>query len=60
MRDEKKIIRDEFLYNFFLPLRQKYEEKLDEYEAMWPLKENDMAAEDKVIDHVYHYGEMQK
>ena len=29
VRDEKKIIRDEFLYNFFMPLREKYEEKLD-------------------------------
>lgn len=29
IRDEKKIVRDEFLKNFYLPLRRKYEEKID-------------------------------
>ena len=58
VRDEKKIIRDEFLFNFFLPLRQKYEQNMDQYEALWPLKEADMAPQDQTVDHVYHYGEL--
>jgi len=29
IRDEKKIVRDEFLFNFFLPLRHKYEERIE-------------------------------
>jgi len=60
VRDEKKIIRDEFLFNFFTPLREKYEANMDQYEALWPLKESDMAEEDQVVDHVYHYGELLK
>lgn len=28
VRDEKRVIRDEFLDNFFIPLRQKYEENI--------------------------------
>lgn len=29
VRDEKKVVRDEFLNNFFLPLRRRYEENID-------------------------------
>lgn len=60
IRDEKKIVRDEFLNNFFIPLRQKYEEKMDQYEALWPLKDEQMAPEHQVIDHVYNYGDLLK
>jgi len=60
VRDEKKIIRDEFLNNFFLPLRRKYEQNLEQYEELWPLKEDKMAAEEQVVEHVYHYGEVKK
>jgi len=46
VRDEKKVVRDEFLQNFFLPLRRKYEEKIDQYEALWPLTDEHYAAEE--------------
>lgn len=60
VRDEKKVVRDEFLNNFFLPLRRKYEQNMEQYEALWPLKDSQMAAEEQTVDHVYHYGELQK
>ena len=60
IRDEKKVIRDEFLNNFFLPLRRKYEQNIEQYEALWPLKDNQMADEEQTVDHIYHYGELQK
>lgn len=60
VRDEKRVIRDEFLHNFFLPLRQKYEENIAQYEALWPLKEEQMADEDVTVDHVYNYGDLKK
>ena len=46
VRDEKKVIRDEFLHNFFIPLRRKYEENMHLYEALWPLKGEIMAPEE--------------
>ena len=60
VRDEKKIIRDEFLFNFFIPLRTKYEENIEQYEAMWPLKDEQMADEMQTVEHVYNYGDLQK
>ena len=60
VRDEKRVIRDEFLFNFFLPLRQKYEENIAQYEALWPLKDEQMADEDVTVDHVYNYGDLKK
>ena len=58
VRDEKKLVRDEFLNNFFLPLRRKYEENMEQYEALWPLKDSMMAEQDVIVDHVYHYGDL--
>ena len=58
VRSEKKVVRDEFLENFFLPLRRKYEENIEQYEALFPVKEEHLAAEDQVIDHVYNYGDL--
>ena len=60
VRDEKKVVRDEFLNNFFLPLRRKYEQNIEQYEALWPLKDSDMAEQDQVVDHIYHYGDLLK
>jgi len=42
-RVKKHHIRTEFLENFWLAQRAKYEEDMDKYEAMWPLKEKDYA-----------------
>lgn len=53
IREDKKVIRDEFIYNFFLPLRRKYEENIEQYEALWPLKDDEMEPELHTFDHVY-------
>ena len=60
IRNEKKVVRDEFLNNFWLPLRRKYEQNMDQYEELWPLKDQDYAAEEQTVEHVYNYGELQK
>lgn len=39
---KKKTIRDEFMDNFFLPLRHKYEADIEKYIELWPLKEDQM------------------
>ena len=43
---KKKAIRDEFLDNFWLPLRRKYESNIDKYIALWPLKDDQFAEEE--------------
>ena len=43
---KKKAIRDEFLDDFWLPLRRKYEQNIDKYMELWPLKEEQLAEED--------------
>ena len=58
VNEKKKAIRDEFLDNFFLPLRRKYEQNIDQYLALWPLKDDQMAEEEATITHVYQYGDL--
>lgn len=58
VRLKKKTIRDDFLNNFYLPLRRKYEADLDKYIKMWPLKESDMSEKEEVVTHVYNYGDL--
>ena len=55
INQKKKSVRDEFLANFFLPMRQKYENDMSKYQEMWPLKESDMAEEAVTVRHVYQY-----
>jgi hypothetical protein len=43
IKDKRKKIRDNFLDNFFLPLRKEYEDNMDKYKALFPLKDSDMA-----------------
>jgi len=42
---QRKQIRDDFLNNFFIPVRQEYEKNINKYKAIFPIKESDMAAE---------------
>ena len=51
-------MRDDFLNNFFLPLRQKYEDDIDQYQALFPLKEKDMNDEDREYKNIYQFGEV--
>ena len=60
-RVKKHHIRTEFLENFWLAQRAKYEEDMDKYEAMWPLKEKDYAEQNNgqaTLTHVYNYGDL--
>ena len=37
VKESKKTIRDDFLRNFFMPLRKEFEEQREQYEALWPI-----------------------
>lgn len=43
IKDKKKKIRDDFLENFFIPLRREYESNINQYKQLFPIKESDMA-----------------
>lgn len=45
IKDKRKIIRDDFLNNFFIPLRMEYESDIGKYQALFPIKEKDMSEE---------------
>ena len=42
-KEKKRIVREEFLNKFFLPLRRQYEENIGKYKAIFPIKETDIA-----------------
>jgi len=42
VKDQRKKIRDDFLDNFFLPLRMEYEKDIKKYENLFPIKENEI------------------
>lgn len=58
VRLKKKAIRDDFLNNFYIPLRKKYEADIDKYIKLWPLKDSDMSEKEEVVTHVYNYGDL--
>ena len=43
IKDQKKKVREEFLNQFFLPLRREFEAQKDKYESLWSIKPKDMA-----------------
>lgn len=57
IKDKRKKIRDDFLENFFIPLRKEYEEDIDEYKALWPLKESDFAEKKEETFNIFQYME---
>lgn len=60
IKDKRKKIRDDFLENFFMPLRQEYEENVDKYQALFPIKETDMNEEKVEQINIYQYMEEMK
>lgn len=42
VKDQRKKIRDDFLDNFFIPLRRQYEQDISKYQNLFPIKEADM------------------
>lgn len=55
IKDKRKKIRDDFLDNFFVPLRREYEENIDQYKALFPIKESDMAEKPETVINIYQY-----
>lgn len=55
VKDEKKKVREEFLADFFLPLRQEFEKNAKKYEALWPFKSDDYLPEPMEIEVIYAY-----
>jgi len=58
VKDEKKKIRDDFLDNFFIPLRKEYEKDMEKYIKIFPIKEADMAEEEPQTVHIYAYNDV--
>lgn len=55
VKESKKKVRDEFLSKFFIPLRKEFEETIDKYEELWPIKEKDMADQPVDIEIIYAF-----
>lgn len=53
IKDKKKKIRDDFLDNFFIPLRREYESQINEYKALFPIKESDFESKPEEITNIY-------
>ena len=45
LKDKRKDIREDFLNNFFIPMRQSYEKDINKYKALFPIKDTDMSEE---------------
>jgi len=58
VRIKKKAVRDDFLNNFYLPLRHKYEADMEKYIKLWPLKDTDMTEKEEIVIHVYNYCDL--
>lgn len=41
VKKQKREVMDEFLNNFFIPLRQEFEKNRQQFEAMFPIKKDD-------------------
>ena len=57
VKDQRKIVRDEFLANFFVPMRQRYEKDIEKYKALFPIKDKDMAEEEVTYYNIYAFKE---
>ena len=60
VKESKKKIRDDFLNNFFLPLRQEFESQKAQYEALWSIKAKDMTEEPVEIEIIYSFENVLK
>ena len=57
VKDKKKKIRDDFLDNFFIPLRREYESNVNKYKDLFPIKESDIAEKPADLVNIYQYVE---
>lgn len=43
VKDQRKKVRDNFLNDFFIPMRQQYEKNINKYQKLFPVKESDIS-----------------
>lgn len=53
VKEKKKEIREDFLNNFFLPLREKYEKNIQNFKDLFPIKDKDMETEETSYYSIY-------
>ena len=58
VKDQRKKIRDDFLDNFYLPLRRQYETDIEKYKNLFPIKESDMEKEPATTKDIYAFKEV--
>ena len=56
VREKRRVIREDFLNNFFIPLRRAYEEDIPKYEDLHPLKKNDLI--EREYHNIWFFGEV--
>ena len=49
VKDQRKIIRDNFFDNFFIPQRRSFEANIAKYQALFPIKESDISSDPATI-----------
>jgi hypothetical protein len=54
--DKKRKIREEFLEKFFLPARREFESNIAKYEALWPVKAEQMEEEPVDFEIIHTFG----
>jgi len=57
IKEQRKDIRDNFLNNFFLPLRQQYEKDINKYRAIFPIKETDISEQLAEVKNIFAFKE---
>jgi hypothetical protein len=57
VKDQRKTIREDFLNNFFIPLRLKYEADIKKYKALFPIKESDISEQPAEYTNIYAFKE---
>lgn len=58
LKEKRKRIRDDFLNNFFVPLRQQYEKDIKKYQDLFPIKEADMSDQAVITHDIYQHGDV--
>jgi len=58
IKDKRKKIRDDFLNNFFIPLRREFEEDIEKYKSLFPIKDSDMNTEEVAVSNIYQFNEV--
>lgn len=58
IKEKRKKIRDDFLNNFFIPLRREFEEDIEKYKSLFPIKDSDIVQEEVAVSNIYQYNDV--